>query len=348
MIDTAADIREAGPLGQSVAHAFRFLSIAACVIAVGWCFSNIHQIPPDSQAVTIRFGSVSRVHGPGLLIAWPRPIATVVILPARDRQMPLPIATFMESQVPGADAAQGFDLSADPRLNSGFLLTGDSAVVHLEAQLFYQIADPVAYMIAAQHVAPALQRLFIASAVTVLGSRDLDSILVARPEIASRADEASRREQLRGDLLNAVNERLSQLARAGAGLGIVVSRVDLVPSIPAGAKAAFDNVLVVAQSAQTQVASARTSAQMLMQEANRQRDRTFTDAAAAANERTSDAKVHTASIAAVAAQAEGMSRGMQISRLYYDRVGSLLKRAARVEAVDRTGAAHLLLPGSLR
>ena len=117
MSDVAAELREVGPLGQSVAYAFRFLFIAACVIAAGWLLSNIHQIPPDSQAVVIRFGTIARIQGPGLLIAMPKPIENVVVLPARDRQIPLSISRFMEG--PPAEAAQGFDLNSDPRLNAG-------------------------------------------------------------------------------------------------------------------------------------------------------------------------------------------------------------------------------------
>ena len=348
MSDAAAELREVGPLGQSVAYAFRFLFVVACIIAAGWFFSNIHQIPPDSQAVVVRFGQVARIEGPGLLIAWPRPIENVIVLPAHDRQIPLPIARFMDGPVEEAGTEQGYDLSDDQRLNGGFLLTGDSAVVHLQAQLFYQIIDPAAYMVAAQHVAPALQRLFIASAISVVAGRDLDSILVARPEIASRADEVARRERLRNDMLIAVNRRLQALDDAGSGLGVLVSRVDLVPAIPAGAKAAFDNVLVVSQNAQTRIATSNTYVQTMMQETNREKDRIATDATAAADERVSDAKVATASIAALAQQTEGMSRGMQLSRLYYDRVGPLLKKAGRVEAVDPSGAAHVLLPGAMR
>src|ERR1700683_4691946 len=99
-------------------------------------------------------------------------------------------------------------------------------------------------MIAVDHIGPALQRLFIASAVDAVASRDLDTILVARPEIAARNAEAARRERLRADLMNAVNQRLLQLAQVNAGLGITVSRVDLVPSIPAAAKQTFDSVLI--------------------------------------------------------------------------------------------------------
>src|SRR6185312_15997377 len=104
------------------------------------------------------------------------------------------------------DAFRGCTMSENPRENAGFLLTGDHSVVHLQATLFYQISDPVAYLVAADLVAPALERLFVASAVSVCAGRDLDTILVARPEAANAADDArSSREQLRADLMNAVN-----------------------------------------------------------------------------------------------------------------------------------------------
>ena len=345
MSDTTEELRDVGPLGQSIAHAFRFLFIAVCAIALGWLFSNIHQIAPDSQAVVLRLGEVARVQGPGLLIAWPRPIERVVVLPGHDRQIPLQISAFTKTESPDADTFGASDLHPDPRLNAAFLLTGDSAVVRLQAQLFYQITNPAAYMTAAEHVAPALQRMFAASAITTVAGRDLDSILVARPEIASRANEAARRGRLRVDLVNAVNQRLDELAASNAELGVRVSRIDLVPSIPAGAKFAFDNVLVVIQTAQTEIANANTTAQITLQDANRNKDRTFTDATAAADERVSDAKVQTASIAALSQQAQGMSREMQLSRLYYDRINKLLRKAARVEVVDQTGAVHVLMSG---
>ena len=348
MSDVVDELREVGPLGQSVIYAFRFLFVVTCVIAVGWFFSNIHQIPPDSQAVVVRFGQVTRIQGPGLLIAWPKPIETVVVLPAHDRQIPLPIMRFRDNAAEEESTAQGYVLSDNPRFNSGFLLTGDSAVVYLQAQLFYQITDPAAYLVASQHVSPTLQRLFIASAISVIAGRDLDSVLVARPEIASRANEVRRRDKLRVTLLNAVNRRLQELAKQGSSLGVTVSRVDLVPSIPAAAKTAFDNVLIVSQNAQTRIATARTYVETMMQDTDREKDRIATDATAAAGERISNAKVATASIAALAQQTEGMSRGMQMSRLYYDRVGPLLKKAGHVEAVDSSGAAHLLLPGAVR
>jgi regulator of protease activity HflC (stomatin/prohibitin superfamily) len=346
MMDNAADdLREIGPLGQSVALAFRFLFIAVCVIAAGWFVSNFRQVPPDSQAVVMRLGTVTRIQGSGLLMALPRPIEQVVVLPAAARQIALRVARFDEGQQNGGNADQGYELSRDPRLNSGFLLTGDSDVVHMDAQLFYQVSDPVAYMIAADHVRAALERLFIASTISVAASRSLDSILVARPEVAAQTIEAAKRERFRADLLHAVNARLAGLAAAGAGLGITVGRVDLVPSIPGAAKSAFDNVLVVSQSADTAVAQARTAAQIASQDANSKKDKIATNATASAEEVVTNAKAQIASIAALAQQSGDMSRSMQMTRLYQDRVEPLLKKAGGIEVLDKGGAAHTILPG---
>jgi regulator of protease activity HflC (stomatin/prohibitin superfamily) len=343
--DLREEMKDVGPLGQSVALAFRFLFVGACVVAAGWLGSNFfRQVPPDSQAVVMRFGAVARIQGPGLLMALPRPLETAVILPAPARQMPLRIERFVEGASAGA-ATSGYDLSRDPRQNTGFLLTGDSNVVHLEAQLFYQVSDPVAYMIAESHVRPALQRLFIASAIAVVGRRSLDSILVARPEVAARASEAAERERFRADLVNEVNKRLADLRAADASLGITVSRADIVPSIPAGAKEGFDNVLTVTQSADTAVAQARTAAQFTTQEANSKKDHIATDATATAEEIVTNAKTQTASIAALAQQQQDMSRSMLMTRYFYDRIEPILKKAAGIDVVDDKGTVHTIHPG---
>jgi regulator of protease activity HflC (stomatin/prohibitin superfamily) len=339
----AEDLRDVGPLGQAVALAFRFVFGAVCVIAAGWFVSNVRQIPADSQAVVMRLGSVVRTSGPGLLIALPRPLERIVVIPSAARQMPLKIARFATDPDAAQMTGEANSLSRDPRRNAGFLLTGDSNLVHLDAQLFYQVDDPVAYMVAAAHVQPALQRLFIASAIATIGRRDLDSTLVARPELAARASEAASRERLRADLVAAVNQRLAALTAAGAGLGVHVSRVDLVPQIPGGAKSAFDNVLVVSQNAQTAIANAQTTAQQTGSDAASKKDKITTSAAATAQETVTNARTATASIAALGQNAQTMSRAMLMTRLYYDRIQAILRKAGRVEVVDRKGV-HTIMP----
>jgi len=83
---TGAD-EVAGAWAQSAELTFRFLFVLVAFLTAGWLFSNCRQVRPDSRAVVLRFGTVVREAGPGLLLALPRPIERVVILPSADRQI---------------------------------------------------------------------------------------------------------------------------------------------------------------------------------------------------------------------------------------------------------------------
>jgi len=354
-----AGVEREGPWAQSARLSFGFLFIVVGVLALAWAVSNIRRVPPESRAVVLRFGNVVGVQGAGLLLAWPRPVEQVLLLPSADRQIEFPISRFDEApslagtpDAPPITAAAsglraGFQISRDARRNSGFLLTGDAGVVHLRATLFYQITDPTAYVVAAAHVAPALDRLFVASAAAVAASRDLDTILVARPggePSGVRGGHASR-EQLRADLVRAVNHRLEGLAAQGAGLGIAVSRVDLAAALPAGAKSAFDRILTVTQTADRTIAQARTFAAATALSATQQAHRIVTEAEAAAAERRGQAEARTAPIAALAEQMHGPAGRSLLDRMYYDRIGALLRKARQVVTFDPASGARLLLPG---
>jgi regulator of protease activity HflC (stomatin/prohibitin superfamily) len=332
-----------GAWAQSAKLAFRFLFLAVCLAALGWSVSNFRQVPPESRALVFRFGQLVRQQGSGLLMAWPQPIERLVILPSEDRQLEFRIDQFE----PDSSVSSDFMISDYARENVAFLLTGDASVVHLQASLLYQITDPAAYILAAEHVGPALQRIFVTSAVAVCASRDIDTILVARPELNAAANATSRasREQLRADLTNAMNRRLDDLTGAGSSLGIKVSRVDLAAAIPSGAKSAFDYVLIATQQADRDIAESRTGAAMTGLRANQDRDRTLTDADARAEEKTTEARSRTASVAALAKGSPGLTNEMLESRIYYDRIGSLLAKAARVDTVDSNGGINLMLPG---
>jgi regulator of protease activity HflC (stomatin/prohibitin superfamily) len=356
---------EAGPVKgaweQAAERSFTFLFVVVCLLALAWMLSNCRQVPPDSRAVVLRLGSVVRVEGAGLLLALPRPFEQVLTLPSADRQIAFTIYAFQsaapaEGAFPSGEGltdASGAStpISRDPTQNVSMLMTGDMSVVHFDARLFYRITDPTAYVLSADHVAAALERLFVASSVAVAASRDLDAILVARPDRDAYGDAArAGREGLRPDLLAEVNRRLADLADQGASLGITVSRVDLLPSIPAEAKPAFDSVLYALQKAETVTAQSRTSAETMSQQANQDRDRILTDAQAMAEERTTLAQTRTAAITALSAgaSAQGLSAPMLSNQLYQEQVGKLLNRAGRVFAADGAGSARLILPGGSR
>jgi len=394
-----------GPVAQSARIGFILLFLAVGLLALAWAFSNVRRIPADGRAEIYRLGAFSRERGPGLMLAWPRPIERVVMLPAADRQIEFRMddfsaataprerpsmpavkadaripSDFLASQLaaptsPGESAAPtepsepdaaapklapgqsapaiggssvlytGRD--ADARRNAGFLLTGDAGIVHFEATLFYRIADGPRYVQSADHVRPALQRIFASAAVAVSASRELDGILVARPErdtTAESAEVATQREQLRGALVEAVNRRLAALETEGAGLGIVVTRVDLTASLPTSAKAAFDKVLDAAQTAEQAVADARTFAAKTAQIAAQTRDKTLASATAAAADRVNQAKVKTAAIAALSSAPES-NRPALLDRIYRDHMAALLAAAGSVTVVDPREGAHLLVPG---
>jgi len=345
-----------GAWAQSARISFAFLYVVVILLAAGWLFSNWTQVPPESRAVVLRMGIVNRLQDSGLLMAWPSPFEEVVLLPSEHQQISYRIRQFDDNFGPEIESkdlapslttasASSASISYNPRMNAAFLLTGDSSVVHMQAVIYYQITDPVAYVIAADHVRPALERLFVSSAIAVSASRDLDSILVARPEMASDDQARIGREQLRSDMVDAVNARLLQFDSSGSGFGITVSRVDLLASIPLAAKSAFDFVLVVTQNADTSIAQARTDAVTTQQRAIQQRDRTLTDAQAAAEERITRARTSTAAIAALSDIPEGQSAQVVLNRLYFDRVRSVLKDAGRVDAVDGENSVRLILPG---
>ncbi len=346
---SAPDRLPEGPLAQSVRLAFRFLFLLVLGLAAAWAGSNIRRVPSDSRAVVLRLGAIVRLQGAGLVLAWPRPIEQVLLIPAVDRQIELRITGFDEHGFMMAGRPPEFQISTDARGNAGFLLTGDGGVVHLQASVFYQISDPLAFVVAEAHVRPALERIFIASAAAVCAARDLDEILVARPEETGMS---GGRERLRADLVRAMNQRLAALAaagaserRSGAGLGVTVSRIDLAAALPSNAKAAFDRVLTVTQTANQLIAEARSFATTSAAKAEQQAHRIVADAEAAAAERRSDARARAARIAALAPQLKGELGQVLLTRLYADRVGAVLRRAGEVDSVEPGAADHLYLPG---
>lgn len=342
-----------GPLASSVRIGFVMLYAAVLVLAAGWAIRNVRQVPPDSRAVVLRFGQVDRVQAAGLLLAWPQPIEQVRFLPAADRQ----IAAKMEPQEMGFQSDET-DVQLAPNddvihlqgerdvNNAAYLLTGDGNVVRLDATLFFTIRDPTAYLLAEDHVLPALRRVYLASAVALAVRRSLDDFLVARPEAQGIADTglASRRQTLRSDLVADINTRLERLRAGGQDLGITVARVDLVALLPPVAKAAFDAVLTATQIADQNSAAARTDAARISQEAQRTRDRLLTEATAAAEEALRTATTDTAGVDALERQEGQTDRSVLMAHAYQEQIARIMQHAGDVTAIDLRGN-QVVVPG---
>jgi len=349
-----------GPLAASVRIGFVMLYAAVGVLALGWACGNVREVPPESRAVVLRFGGVSRVQQAGLLLAWPAPIEQVRLLPAPDRQIADPIEAqesgFLsdETDVQFAPNDDVIHLQGErDRNNAAYLLTGDGNAVRLDATLFYTITDPAAYLLAEDRLRPALRRAYLASAVALAASRGLDDFLVARPDAADgdAADAAavarlaSRRQALRGDLVAEINRRLARLRDQGGDFGVTVARVDMVAVLPPVAKAAFDAVLTAAQLAGQGAAAARTDAARITQEADREHDRLVAEATAAAEERIRTAGTDIAPVDALQSQVTPANRASLLGQAYQAEIGKILRQAGDVTAVDMRGGQTLVLPG---
>jgi len=336
-----------GPIAQSVAIGFRAVYAAGVLLVVLWLTSNVREIASDSQAVVLRFGRIVRAQESGLLLAWPRPIERIELLPGPERQLsqeitPLPAASekFRALVEPSSEQALPQSVSA--------YLTGDGNVVLLSTTLIYRINDPIAYALAQSHVAPALDRLFRATSVHVTAGRNLNDFLVvqtgADAESANQAVIALRSE-VRSFLLDSMNARLEALAAAGASLGIHVERIDMTPALPPEAKTAFDAVLLATQAADRGVAVARTDAERRRQEANRERDQLLSAAQATATELVSRASVDTDRIVALAREETPATRNSLLLREYRAGVSQIMNRVGSAVLIDPKTGVRFVLPG---
>ncbi|WP_434561526.1 protease modulator HflK [Pseudomonas sp. R1-6] len=326
-----------------------FLALYAVTVlaALAWLFANVRQVAPQDRAMVLHFGALDRVQNAGLLWAWPRPVEQVILLPAADRVLERRVENLLRSDAAlQADRVASFASPVtDALAGSGYLLTGDAGVVQLDVRVFYKVTDPYAFVLQGEHVLPALDRLATRSAVALAAARDLDTILVARPELlGSDSQAAERRERLRGDLVQGINRRLADLAATGQGLGIEVVRVDVQSSLPGPAVGAFNAVLTASQQADKAVASARTEAEKQTQSARQEADRALQVAHAQAGERLAKASSDTASVFGLA-KTQGSDPQMPW-RLYRERMPEILRRAGSVTTVDPEDDSRLIIQGA--
>jgi membrane protease subunit HflK len=336
-----------GPIAQSIVFGFRAMYVIAVLLALVWVTSSVRVIASDSQVVVRRFGRIVRAQQSGLLVAWPRPIEQVQILPGPQRQLSQDVSVLLapsdKYRAVVGTAGQGQSTTV-----AGAYMTGDGNVVLISASLIYRINDPIAYALQETHVAPALDRLFRATAVRITAGRNLNDFLVV--QTADQADNGqgliALRSEVRESLLRTMNDRLHALDAAGAQLGVEVEQIDLTPSLPPDAKAAFDQVLVATQAADRGVAVARTDAERRHQQAASEADQLISAAQATARETVSKASVDTASILALVHDEKTFqSRDSLLLREYRARVANIMNRTGHVTLVDPKGGVRVVLPG---
>jgi regulator of protease activity HflC (stomatin/prohibitin superfamily) len=351
------------PWLQAARFAFIALYAVVVIACVKWAAVNIRQISPSERAVVLRAGAINRVRNAGLLFAWPLPFEQVVTVPSAEtileRKVSLaaaPSVTSAPVSMPAAagegDEEQGESstpsfASGDAEAGAGYLLTGDAGVVSLDITVFYAVRNPRDYVLQSRHVIPALDRVVSRSAVSVCAARDLDTILVARPELLnSDAGMADQRERLRSDLVRTINRALEVLARDGAGLGIEIVRVDVQSKLPIEAVSAFEEVLTATQTADQAIAAARTDAAYTAQRGNQAADRTLQLAEAQASERLAKAQSDTVGILQLDKSLKDHTEPGLMTRIYRERIHAVISRAGSTTLVNPKDDSRLIVDGA--
>jgi regulator of protease activity HflC (stomatin/prohibitin superfamily) len=341
-----------GPWLQAGRLAFVAMYIITIVVALRWGLSNVREVSPDARAVVLRFGEIDRVKTAGLLLAWPQPIEHVVTVPAAESVIERHVQALARSQrARNADMAAESDDEGTPiddeLAGSGYLLTGDAGIVQLDVRVFYKVTDPMNFVLQTTHVIPALDRIVTRNAVAVCAARDLDTILVARPELVSAGTldnkDAESRERLRGDLLAGINRDLATLHTQHAGLGIEITRVDVQSTLPGDTMNAFNAVLTASQQAERNIADARTEAARIVQVATQTADRTVQVAHAQATERMAKAQTDTASVLQLAQSVKNRVEPGILLRVYRERMPAILDKAGSVTLVNPKDDSKLIL-----
>lgn len=332
------------PWGQSYRIAFFGLYAATLVAALAWGFSSFHQITPDTQAVIFRFGKPIAVESSGMLFAWPRPVDRVEIVPGPARILQHDVLPLRRREQ--LKLLTGIQYTSDAGAGAGYLLTGDSGVVQLSMQVFYRVSSPLQYVLQQPHIDPLIDRLAQRAATLVSAGRDLDTILVARPETLQNDSRAAQeRARLRSDLRQRMAQDLQMLKGSDNDPGITIERVDISSSLPDNAVDAFNAVLTASQQAEQNVAQAQNDATLRLQKAQQQADRAIQQAEADGQEMRARAEVATQTITRLAqARASGGDAGI-LSRIWRENISKILSQAGQVITVSPDDKGKLIIPG---
>ena len=317
------------------------------------CFGSratVREIASDSQAVVLRFGRIVRSQETGLLLAWPRPIEQVRMLPGPQRQLSqdvaaLPAASDRSAAVIGSSATS----QALPQNVSAFL-TGDGNLVLLNATLLYRINDPIAYALSELHVRPALDRLFRATMVRVTAGRNLNDFLVVQTNATRDGNDQTiiaLRSEARNSLLQLMNARLQALNAAGAPLGVEIERIDMTAWLPPRSQIGVRRGITGnAGRRSVVIAVARTDAERRRQEAEREREQLVSAAPASAQELVESRQCQFSRDPGNLEHEETpLTRSSLLMREYRLGVANIMNRIGSVTLIDPQSGVRFVLPG---
>lgn len=132
------------PTLSALRSSIQFLRWGLAALVLVYLTSGITIVGSDERALVLRLGQLMpKVHGPGLLFAFPQPIDEVIRVPAtRVQEMTLDAWAAPPLLASGFEAMETASLHP---VDDGYVLTGDQNIVHALFSVRYRVADSVAY-----------------------------------------------------------------------------------------------------------------------------------------------------------------------------------------------------------
>lgn len=252
--------RLAAPLAGLLDWAWQRMHWWVAAMALLYALSGLTIVKPDEVAVLLRWGRLEgstaalQQHGPGLLFAFPPPVDEVV----RVR-----VKRISELRVTALAAGDGWQSNTLDPLTSGYALTGDRNVVHLDMVARYRVKEPAAWAFYGAKADDVLRVEVTAAMVRSLGELGIDRVLAeGRKTLIATA---TRRAQAGLDAVDSGLELFSLELIRLAPPAALASDFDAVQSAFIGAETKRKDALAFAQTA---VPGAQAAAESAVQTAH--------------------------------------------------------------------------------
>jgi Cu+-exporting ATPase len=259
-------------------HRWKPITVGVALVAgVGYACSGLTAIAPDEVGVVKRFGRATADLQPGLHWRWPVGIEEVVrVQPAQTRVVEIGFRSGVGDDGLTWTSAHGEGLR---RLSDeALMLTGDGNLVEVAATVRYSIADPHAYLFAAQKPEDVLRSVAETTLRELVAGRAFLELLTER------------RASFQAEVFARYRQRLEQPEFANLGIqlhGLTIQ--DVHP--PSEVVGAYHSVAKAIQARDEQINKAEAQATQLRKQAEEEAVRELTETEAAVRDKLETAKV---------------------------------------------------------
>ena len=293
------------------------------VLVVLICCSGIRVVNNHEVAVVLRFGSLvgdtreEQIHERGLLLAFPYVIDEVVKVPV-GKVHELAISTHAATTDPAYAEVE----------NTGYIITGDENIIHIDATLKYRITDAVEYALYNNSPESTIHGVVSGVMTTCAVSTGVDSLLTDEKDAYART------------VIDRAQKLLDELE-----VGITITGLEFRSITPPEALSYHFN----------QVNAAYVEKETKIQEANQYREKVIPDAKASADKLVNDAQISRSAQLTAAndrvAEFYGLyeeyqrNQGVVWERVYREKVTNIInKMGGKIVLPDGGGTPQIFLP----